>query len=1274
MESSSIKLSNEFVHVVWASHILSLLNPYTSTASGKYSQPDQVADDEDGEDFDDDIDQDFISVDAQPLSANSEVLRQKFLDCVCELISHTKGGKFVTAAALREKEDEVEVDIARNNGLNADDEEYLDSLKQFLAMQARELSHPAIAEYSHAFLKTTITYSSARVDAQAEDVTKLLKGTLFCSLQSSIAGAYTEDTCLLGCCSAPLQPVSTKAQMLVMQFLNFDRWRSARLTGQDPSEQRQEMVELAAATVRSPQVTRGMLQTMLPSVDSHKVIRAWRVLARPVTSLRILSQIARLLPNFQNITFTSISCPALVKLQSSQVPIIKKAWKSLGLSCGPNRGFPPALTGKNDGFRSGCCSELFTHCEIQLLTRYEAESSLVPTLPYFGCSKKTCFLCESFLKLSPLNIRTRGRHGQCHPLWAIQPCNSESARQRLKNLCEIVKQKIKERLNPRHNTPPVATKQSSAVSELKSADMSELVRQIHAAVEACHGMTTPYNMLGEYVVMSGQYGSYTGTADHEFKDMTLADFRHALDWFSTYFDDTVREIPSGGSSVLAVKVSSPLEQNSSGRNLFTSVAVDRDFPSTSDVSPLSQALGFPIRVCQLDPVDLADETSEEEKNWTNPYTQILMTEIDLESENWGKTRRYLDIHGSVLLRRLDGEDLDLAMAKHMCSYCLEVLKPFFEKALSGKISRQEVLDEVTLEKATAWKPIDAYTGDTGDTDLEDQFLNAIQEGKEVSMALMTNKEQADMELSIKLRNEGVITTPGLPFEQSQNKEIKGLIAKGMFNFIQYDPAKHAGIRIFNSRLVNEIKGKATVTPFEKSQLVVQAYNDDGKEMILTQSPTIQRASQRIIVALAPSLSGKKVSLSIRDITQAYVQSTTSLNQLILAHLPKEIKGKFPAGTIMVVRKPLYGIPEAGTHWWATYHKHHQEKLEMTTSTYDPCLLITTGKKAFGVVGMQTDDTLILGSDEFAMLEEEELAEAKFSAKPKDTLSSETPLIFNGCILTKQQGDVPVELRQKEQGKRLKLINHRFKDFKHAYMEQRARGAYIATICQPEAAFDLSVAAQHQDPTESNINALNKRITWQMKNLDRGIKYIALDLSTAKLFIFVDGSFANNKDFSSQIGYEIILANESMENDEFKITGNLIHWSSTKSKRVTRSVLASEIYGMVGGVNMAITISTTIKMFTDQLGFEKIPMIMCTDSYSLYKCLIKLRTTKEKRLMIDIMALRQSYKQREIMKIRWINGGDNPADAMTKADPNKALEKFITTKTLRVRVEGWVERR
>ena len=70
--------------------------------------------------------------------------------------------------------------------------------------------------------------------------------------------------------------------------------------------------------------------------------------------------------------------------------------------------------------------------------------------------------------------------------------------------------------------------------------------------------------------------------------------------------------------------------------------------------------------------------------------------------------------------------------------------------------------------------------------------------------------------------------------------------------------------------------------------------------------------------------------------------------------------------------------------------------------------------------------------------------------------------------------------------------------------------------------------------------MNKRLKWQLEHLNRGLTYIPLDISTAKLFIFIDGSFANNKDFSSQIGYEIIIANETAKNDEFTINGNLLH--------------------------------------------------------------------------------------------------------------------------------------
>jgi hypothetical protein len=97
------------------------------------------------------------------------------------------------------------------------------------------------------------------------------------------------------------------------------------------------------------------------------------------------------------------------------------------------------------------------------------------------------------------------------------------------------------------------------------------------------------------------------------------------------------------------------------------------------------------------------------------------------------------------------------------------------------------------------------------------------------------------------------------------------------------------------------------------------------------------------------------------------------------------------------------------------------------------------------------------------------------------------------------------------------------------------------------------------------------------------------------------------------------------------------------------------------------------MIIKQLGFFIILIIVCTDSYSLYECLVKLGTTKEKRFIIDIIAIRESYENRELFEIRWINSQNNPADIITKSNPNKIFETFIDTNSLRIRVERWVKR-
>ena len=87
----------------------------------------------------------------------------------------------------------------------------------------------------------------------------------------------------------------------------------------------------------------------------------------------------------------------------------------------------------------------------------------------------------------------------------------------------------------------------------------------------------------------------------------------------------------------------------------------------------------------------------------------------------------------------------------------------------------------------------------------------------------------------------------------------------------------------------------------------------------------------------------------------------------------------------------------------------------------------------------------------------------------------------------------------------------------------------------------------------------------------------------------------------------------------------------------------------------------------------IPLILCTNSKSLYDCLVRLGTTQEKRLMIDIMSLRQSYERRKVTKIKWIHGHNNPADSMTKLKASTALKSIIDTNQINLDTLKWVER-
>ena len=62
----------------------------------------------------------------------------------------------------------------------------------------------------------------------------------------------------------------------------------------------------------------------------------------------------------------------------------------------------------------------------------------------------------------------------------------------------------------------------------------------------------------------------------------------------------------------------------------------------------------------------------------------------------------------------------------------------------------------------------------------------------------------------------------------------------------------------------------------------------------------------------------------------------------------------------------------------------------------------------------------------------------------------------------------------------------------------------------------------------------------MNYFNWGLLYMPINFPTIKLFIFINGLFINNKDFSSQLGYKIIITNKFTGENNFIIYSNFIY--------------------------------------------------------------------------------------------------------------------------------------
>ena len=422
----------------------------------------------------------------------------------------------------------------------------------------------------------------------------------------------------------------------------------------------------------------------------------------------------------------------------------------------------------------------------------------------------------------------------------------------------------------------------------------------------------------------------------------------------------------------------------------------------------------------------------------------------------------------------------------------------------------------------------------------------------------------------------------------------------------------------------------------KARLVARGYEDESD--VRSDSPTCMKDSIRLMLSVAVSRGWKIHSL---DVKAAFLQGQQIARDLYIFP-PKEFRKK---GYLWKLRKVVYGLNDASRSWYLKVSQVLKE-LKMKSTKFDKAVFVPSGGNLEGIIVIHVDDLMFFGSDSF-------LLNVMKPFKAKFKISKEESEIFkylgikisqsNGCISLDQNeylASVKADLLPSEamRAKERNVSEEEVRRFKQGVGQL----GWLTTISKPEAAFMYCLLSTVQAHPSVKDFLKYKKIINELKNVNSSIKLKPLDLDGLTISAYSDASFGSLEGGASQLGYVIFLQDSSFN-------ASPVSWASKKAKRVCRSSLTAETLAAVEAIDGAFVVK---EMMEDILHKKLPPIMLYVDSKSLYDTVKTSNVIADKRLLIDMAAIREMSDNKEII-VNWVRTEDQLADVLTKAGANKA---------------------
>ena len=472
-------------------------------------------------------------------------------------------------------------------------------------------------------------------------------------------------------------------------------------------------------------------------------------------------------------------------------------------------------------------------------------------------------------------------------------------------------------------------------------------------------------------------------------------------------------------------------------------------------------------------------------------------------------------------------------------------------------------------------------------------------------------------------------------QKSESEEIVSAKLNELEKLVQFDTYEEVndnGQKVLSTRWVITNKNGPT-----KARLAVRGFEEKDLE-IPRDSPTVGKGAMRLLISIAVL---KNWSLKTTDIKSAFLQGK-ELEREIYIKPPKE--SKTPQHLIWKLKHGLYGLKDGARQFYESV-KEELMKLGFTQCKLNPAAFyVQKDSRLRGMICCHVDDFLH-GGDEYFELLMKKIRERFCAGKVEKKL-------FKYIGFKVKQFDNKVILDHSEYIDKMKteILNPKRASAKHELLNAEEQTTYRQLIGQlnwavqgsrPDIAFEMiKMSTKLKQGKVEDLTRASKKIS-RLKDIQSFMTFPRLtSLEDLKIVVFTDASLGNINNGAGSTGAFIVWL---MDN-----TGQCcpIAWNAHKIKRVVRSTLAAETLSLEEGLEAGFYYR---EMLENIFGLEPrtIKIEAYVDNKSVIEAILSTRLVDDKRLRVDIAAIKELIQLHDVNRIQWVPGHLQLANPMTK---------------------------